>query len=390
MIGRFRIRSRHLSRAFTLIELILVIIIILILAAISIPAYGSLTYSSNQSGSLNAVQASLQSARDAAVRAGSGRDAAAVFLLGQDGRVRIVVAEVAGTIQDENNNGDSVERDIFVPVRDVDVSTLPRQWSVRGYARSASLRTASLGTASPAQVDNVGWYEDTYQGRDRGLGQWVFPETAYYDDSAGDNGRSRQSFMVRFEGGTGRFLSSATRKGLFVDPAPVLSFRESRAPWADFRVDREEDLGRFVRRVLAPDSGVGLGAAGTKLRRDRRLLGDESTDTVLVGPVGQLAVYNERRLAEAIGADGLNRLTDTLYQPISGTLTAPEYDDQLFGGGVRASDINLRISFWLRASGEESEDQLAVAASDTSDARIFLVSRYLGQPIEARKLTEED
>ena len=88
-------------RAFTLVELILVIIIILILAAIAIPAYASLTYSSNQSGAANAVQAALQSARDAAVRAGSGRDAAAVFLLGEDGRVRIVVAQAEASILDD-------------------------------------------------------------------------------------------------------------------------------------------------------------------------------------------------------------------------------------------------------------------------------------------------
>ncbi len=370
------------SAAFTLIELILVIIIILILAAISIPAYSSLTYSSNQSGSLNAVQASLQSARDAAVRAGSGRDAAAVFLLGQDGRVRIVVAEVAGTIIDENNSGDEVERDVFVPSPGVDVSTLPRQWGVRGYARSSAMRTASIGSAAPSQVDNFGWYEDTYRGGDRGRGQWVYPETIFFDSSAGTNGRSRQSFMVRFEGGTGRFLSSATRKGLYVDPVPVLGFRET-GIWSDFRVDREDDLARFVRRVLSAPTRI------LNPQEKRELLGDEATDTVLVGPVGQLAVYNERRLAEAIGADGLNRLTDTLYQPVTSSLTDPEYDDQLFGGSVRTSDINLRISLWMRASGE-TEDQLAVAASDTSDARIFLVSRYLGQPIEARKLTEED
>jgi prepilin-type N-terminal cleavage/methylation domain-containing protein len=369
---------RRASRGgFTLVELILVIVIILILAAIAIPAYASLTYSSNQSGAANAVQAALQSARDAAVRAGSGRDAAAVFLTGDDGRVRIVVAQVEASILDDAG-GNDVVRDILVPAAGVEVFVLPRNWVVRGYAQATGLLTSSpTGQTIP---NNIGWYEDTYT-TDRDRGQWVFPETAYYDDSAGDNGDKRQSFMVRFEGGTGRFLSSATSKALYLDPAPVLGFRETTPPWNDskFRVDREEDLGRFVRKVLADPT----------LSEPQRLqlLGDEATDTVLVGPVGQLAVYNEKRMANSIGADGVNRFTDTLYQPIQGSVSGPMYDRGLFGAGVMPSDINLRIALWIRASNINDPD-LAVPASETSDARIFLVSRYLGQPVEAARLAE--
>jgi prepilin-type N-terminal cleavage/methylation domain-containing protein len=380
---RLRTRANRArdGAGFTLVELILVIVVILILAAIAIPAYASLTYSSNQSGASNAVQAALQSTRDAAVRAGSGRDAAAVFLIGDDGRVRIVVAQVAGTIVDDAGSGDDVQRDIFVPADGVEVFVLPRNWAVRGYARSTSLQTSGLsgaGGGSAALADNRGWYEDTYSGGDRALGQWVFPETAYYDDSAGNNGQSRQSFMVRFEGGSGRFLSSATDKALFLDPAPVLGFRETTAPWSDakYRVDREPDLGRFVRKVMADPT---LSQA-----QRRQLLGDEATDTVLVGPVGQLAVYNEKRLANAIGADGVNRFTDTLYKPVAGTVNGPEYDDGLFGS-ISDTEINLRIGLWMRASSDTAG---GLPAQDTSDARIFLVSRYLGQPIEAARLAE--
>lgn len=370
MRSNTRVRQRLVS-GFTLVELILVIIIILILAAIAIPAYASLTYSSNQSGAANAVQAALQSAREAAVRAGSGRDAAAVFLLGDDGRVRIVVAEEAGTILDNTGSAD-VERDIFVPSSDVEVIELPRQWVVRGYVKPSALR---VGVG--ALQDNLGWYEDTYQGTDRDLGQWVFPETAFYDETAGNNGRTRQSFMVRFEGGSGRFLSSATQKALFLDPAPVLGFRDTTAPWTTYRVDREADLGRFVRRVLSlPNSTLSLSDK-------RQLLGDEATDTVLVGPVGQLAVYNERRLAESIGADGLNRFTDTLYAPVGGSVRGPEYDANLFGGGIMRQQINGRISLWIRSAGIEIVPGSSVQFADTSDARVFLVSRYLGQPLEA-------
>ncbi|MEQ8315944.1 MAG: prepilin-type N-terminal cleavage/methylation domain-containing protein [Phycisphaerales bacterium] len=366
-------RGLH-RRAFTLVELILVIIIILILAAIAIPAYASLTYSSNQSGAANAVQAALQSARDAAVRAGSGRDAAAVFLLGDDGRVRIVVAQAEASILDDAGGGSEVLRDILVPSPGVEVVVLPRNWSVRGYARSTALSTA--GGSLP---DNLGWYEDTYTGGDRDVGQWVFPETIFYDQAQGNNGDKRQSFMVRFEGGTGRFLSSASGKALYIDPAPTLAFRDpGTPPWSANRVDREENLGRFVRKVLA-DPSISIG--------DKRLLlGDVSSDTVLVGPVGQIAVYNEKRLANAIGADGLSRNTDTLYSPIGGSVSGPEYDSAIFGS-VTDPEINLRIGLWMRASGLEAG---ALPASETSDARIFLVSRYLGQPIEAARLAEGD
>lgn len=367
-----RANMRRAGVGFTLVELILVIVIILILAAIAIPAYASLTYSSNQSGAANAVQAALQSARDAAVRAGSGRDAAAVFLIGDDGRVRIVVAQVEASILD-NASGNDVMRDILVPAAGVEVFVLPRNWVVRGYARATAL--SAVGGALP---DNIGWYEDTYRSGDRDLGQWVFPETAYYDDSAGDNGDKRQSFMVRFEGGSGRFLSSATSKALYLDPAPVLGFRQTTLPWSDpkFRVDREEDLGRFVRKVLADP----ILSQAQRLQ----LLGDESTDTVLVGPVGQLAVYNEKRMANSIGADGVNRFTDTLYRPVAGAVSGPEYDRGLFGS-LSDSEINLRIALWIRASDLQAG---ARPAADTSDARIFLVSRYLGQPVEAARLAE--
>lgn len=366
---------------FTLIELILVIIIILVLAAIAIPAYASLTYSSNQSGSVNAVRAALQSARDAAVRAGSGRDSAAVFLMGDDGRMRVVVSQVAGSLLDDSG-GNEVLRDILVPAPGVEVFVLPRHWVVRGYARPTALQTASLGGgggSTPPFADNLGWYENTYTGGDRSLGQWVFPETAYYDVTAGDSGENRQSFMIRFEGGTGRYLSSATSKALYLDPAPTLAFRDpGTAPWSTYRVDREEDLGRFVRRVLAlPDSTL-------PMQDKRRLLGDEATDTVLVGPVGQIAVYNERRLAEAIGADGLNRFTDTLYSPIAGSVRGPQYDRGLFGT-ITNAEVNLRIGLWIRSSEIAAG---ALPASETSDARIFLVSRYLGQPVEAARLEE--
>lgn len=362
--------ARGTRNGFTLIELILVIVIILILAAIAIPAFAALAYSSNQSGSSNAVQAALQSARDAAVRAGSGRDAAAVFLVGDDGRVRVVVAQVEASLLDDAGGGNEVLRDILVPAPGVEVFVLPRGWVVRGY-----IKPTAMQTGSPAFADNAGWYEDTYRGGDRLLGQWAFPETVFFDDRAGNNGDKRQSFMVRFEGGTGRHLTSATAKALYIDPAPTLAFRDpGTPPWNNFRADREEDLGRFVRRVLADSS--------LTIAQRRQLLGDIATDTVLVGPVGQLAVYNEKRLANAIGADGVNRFTDTLYRPIGGSVSGPEYDDSLFAG-LTPAEINLRIGLWIRSSELQAG---ALPASETSDARIFLVSRYLGQPVEAARL----
>jgi len=369
------------ERAFTLVELTLVIIIIVLLIVVAVPAFSALNYSSGRSGSVNAVRAALESARDAAVRAGRGNDAAAVFLGGADGRLRAVVAVRAGSLLDDAG-GTDVLRDVFVPAPGSEVVLLPQGWSVRGYGRASAMQTASLGpSGSTTSADNAQWYEDTYE-QDRGLGQWLFPETALFDDSRGDNGEARQSFMVRFEGGTGRYLVAATGKALLVDPAPTLAFRDgamAAAPWNDpaLRVDRAEDLGRFVRRVLA-DPALSLAD-----RRD--LLGDRASDTVLLGPVGQLAVYNERRMANAIGADGVNRQTLTLYQPIEGTVRTPTYDAALFGG-LDQRNINTRISQWIRATDDLTG---AAVASETSDVRMLVVSRYLGIPVEVERLVAE-
>ncbi|MEO1007603.1 MAG: prepilin-type N-terminal cleavage/methylation domain-containing protein [Planctomycetota bacterium] len=371
------VHRERADRGFTLVELTLVIIIILILVAIAIPAYGSLTYSSGRSGSASAVQNALESARDAAVRAGPGRDAAAIFLGGEDGRVRAVTGVVEAQILDDAGGVD-VLRDIFVPAPGTEAIQLPRGWSARGYARAATLVSSVSGTPGtrPELADNAEWYEQTYTS-DREDGHWVYPETEFYERAEPDSGAARQTFMVRFEGGTGRYQSTATAKALYIEPAPTIAFRRSGTIYDRFRVDRAEDLGRFVRRVLADPS---------LSQNDRRdLLGDISADTVLVGPVGQVAVYKEERLANSIGADGLNRGTDTFYRAIDGSVTDPEYDVGLFGGVADPAIINARISQWIRGSSLTTG---ALPASETSDARIFQVSRYLGSPTEVERLVE--
>ncbi len=332
-----RARAIHpVRRAFTLVELLVVISIFVLMLAIGVPAFSTLLYTSDESLSENALRQALAGARDAAARSASGQDAAAVFLYDQH-RISIVTCLRVESVDVALSPGDPpVHMEVFAPVPGVAPVQLPRLWMVRGYA-------------PPGRLDNTTWYERTIP---PGIGrspQWVFPETSFFDLDAGDDGADRQTFMVRFEGGTGR-LSTAQPAGVLVfAPSPGSAFRGT-APWSTFRADREADPARFVRRVAA---------AATMSQTDRDKLLGYASDVVLAKPVGQLAIYNERRLAGALGAR-LNDATGCLYLP------GPDPAYVTVSGGGQVPTL---VTAWVEdraASGTESE------------ARVFSIHPHLG------------
>src|SRR5690606_27460872 len=185
---------------------------------------------------------------------------------------------------------------------------------------------------------------------------WVYPETAFYDIDKPDDGRDRQTFMIRFEGGTGALTYADDQPALVLDPAPTRQGRSARHNPLD-----ETDHRRFVQRVLAWRSGLGT-AGGSTSSIAPRVLGDESRDTVLARPVGQVAVYSMRRLAAAVGARRLNPVTGSLYAEG----TDPKYDV----AGKSPREVAATANAWI--------SNQPVAGVTDSDAQIFTVQRYLG------------
>lgn len=341
-----------------MVELLVVVAIATIMLLIAVPAFKSLTYSTRRASAENALKGGLRTARLIAIEAGEGRDVAAVFIHEPGGRITIVPAVFVGEILDRIN-GQLRKVELFAPVSGVDAVQLPPGWSVRAYAPPNSI----VG----GNNESEGWYSSgNYPFRQ---GNWVFPETGFYDISLPVDGDNRQTFMVRFRGGSGELDLSHPEPVLVLDVAPTNSFR-SQQPWKDYRADIAIDLVRFVRRVLGDD----VTFTGNQGRANRqKLLGYEATDTVLARAVGQLAVYNERRLAAGVGARRLNRETETLYMGLedpNNPNKEPRLDLSLFPAGATIQSVSEAVSDWL-------ESRVA-----SSEAMVFTIQRYSGRAQE--------
>jgi len=370
------------SRAFTIIELLVVISIFVLVLAIAVPSFSAILYSTERSQAGNQVSVALGAARSAAVGSEGLNDTAAVFFYDPStGRTRIGVYAVAGQIKDNDlraapNN--VVERDVFVPVPNFQPVQLPKGWMVRGFAPSGSVDVAGTGIASR---NFSGWYEaNTSRIQDGNTGNWVFPETGFYNpekatDVVTGGETARQSFMVRFVAGSGAVSMSERTPAIVVDPSPSQAFRQV-APYQNYRLDRAQDLGSEVRRILAENEPNNTDTNPIRTRK-RQLLGDAASDTVLARPVLELAVYDERTLGSALKARGLNAVTGTIYSDEFGTkLVGPEIDQKIFPVSFTAAEIAKNINNWIQ--GTVSNGKTASASTVASDARIVTMDRYTG------------
>ncbi len=367
-------RTHDRSAAFTLVELLVVIAIFVLLLAIAVPAFSSMLYSSEQSLADNHLRMGLAAARDAAIRSPQGTDAAAVFFYDPTtGRSMILPCVAAGRMldADEVQSMPLIDREVFVAAPGFEPVQLPKGWSARGYA-------------PPGLIDDS-WYERTYPaGAARQRGNWLFPETGFYDEEnqTADTGWERQTFMVRFEGGTGLLKVSDLSAVIVLAPSPSVQFRNS-TPWTitGMRVDQEQDQARFVRRVItAPSAGPG----SLTLVQKQTLLGDDSCDTVLAKPVGQLALCSEKRLAAAVGVR-LDPTTNCLYRDPA-TATAPYTPEfVLVNGNPWNTGVNgdtVKVNDWVEDhlyNPRQSPPPIPPTADRIeSDCRIYTVHRYLG------------
>ncbi len=190
------------------------IIIVALVATIAIRSFSSMISSSESSLANTKLANALRTARDAAMRSSGDADAAVVFFYQPGGRIVMVPYVKVGVLNDEDPTSPGnplmgVRRDVFVVSTLFEPVAMPRDWMVRGYAPVGSIHS------------NGEWYEDgpngagsrRYGGRAaQGKGDWVFPETDFYNPdpatvNAGAAGKTRQTFMVRFQAGTG-LLSS--------------------------------------------------------------------------------------------------------------------------------------------------------------------------------------
>lgn len=325
-------------RAFTLIELLVVISLISILLAIAVPAFSSLMASNERAMADAKLKLAASLGRDAAVRAGRGNDGAVAFFHAPGGRVRAVPFVKVGVIEDMDAVNNPVERDVFIQVSTFEPIELPRGWSVRGY--------------TPPNATDMQWYERTVNSGDTDKGNWVFPETHYYDPQDEDGGDERQTFLLRFDAVDGTASVPKSRDALLLDPSTSRTLRDVE-PFRTFNPERAASHLAHVRAILQlPPSDV----------RRRELLGNESPDTVLARQVTQIALYDESRLAGALKVK-IDRNTGTIYK------SGGDYPEHVTGY-VRDNLVD-----WIegRKLAGEPADKLA-----DKQARIYFVERYSG------------
>lgn len=371
--------------AFTLAELIVVISIVAILAAIGIPAFSSAMSSSERSLAENQLSTGLAAGRDAAIRTGQN---AAVIVTYQPGGVTSIIACVqVGTIRDRFDNTsawDETPRPVYVPLAEVRPTQLPKNWMVRGFAPPQSVHDTQI---NPARRN--GWYDTPAAGDlavrqlDPNVGNWVFPETDFYDLTAAQphtQGTTRQSFIVRFEGGTGNVDTGETGLALVVLPpesstaagGDSTSWRANApAPFSDvaYRIDLAQDRAKFVRKVLS-DPTMGRvnnnTANGNAIDVARwQLLGQQSVDCVLVRPVTEIALYNERSLARGLRLRGL----------------AP--NGTIYSAGVNPTgqQLSTNINAWLEGRFVPQGN----TEPTESDAKLYTMDRFLGVNLEIKR-----
>lgn len=383
-----RTRNTPRARAFTITELLVVISLFAILLAVAVPSFTAMLQSSEEALADGQLRAGLAAGRDAAVRSDSG-DGAAVFFYEPGGRTRIVPCVHVATLTDvrhgasptSTNPDDFITREVFAPLAAVKPTELPRGWMVRGLVSAGRLQGSTTPPSTSTDLTS-GWYEPSPGKRvfddPDNHANWVFPETGFYDYTKGDAGRNRQTFMVRYTRGTGAISLVDQKPVIVLDPVPARNFRQA-GVWQEFPIEQSPDLGAFARRLTgAWSSGSPLGSTlDQQNQRRRQLFGDVATDSVLAGPVTAVALYQEKRLAAALKAKGLNRATGSLYgsrdlsKGVDIVPREPMYDPKYITDDGKP--IAEKINDWIQGRDPY-----------TSEARLYTVSRYLGS---AREIT---
>lgn len=435
MIRAF-VQSRRRSIGFSLIELLVVIAILGLLAAVGIPAIRNMIYTSTGSMAEVQLRLALGAARDLAIR-NPGGDSAAVFTFEPGGRLTIVPMVHVGRILDTKDPDQALGgtpfagyRDVFAPTPLAEPMQLPAGWMVRGFAPAGYIFAEGNNNDVPPQfVPSNGWYyqpNGTAVGNRRmnlgtdnisnlpSRGNWVFPETAFFDPAITDQGtgqrpNNRNTFMVRFASGTGRIV------GVSPDPVIVLLPRvsiDNSGGKALASVQPAWSTGLDWRRIDRTDNLVSWGRAVCDMEwptNAAALVGCRSADAALACSVDIIALYDENKMAIGIGARSLNNVTGTIYGGAVNSVSvssksnevpkAPNIDVSLWpagtfvaGGGTepeKAERVQMLINNYM-LNALRNRDVAPVGDANflksfiDSDARLFTVDTYMGSVTEAK------
>ncbi|MBX3353091.1 MAG: prepilin-type N-terminal cleavage/methylation domain-containing protein [Phycisphaeraceae bacterium] len=225
-------RRRAPSRAFTLVEMLVVISVIAVALVAIIPAFGRIIESASYASSVNRVTSTLSLARSIAME--SGRQTGVVFLYDiETERTTLLLVQRSddqGVIPPADRSFGDIPASVFVPA-DAGPVLLPRGLGVYGLALTAA-------DANPAAFDAMGrWYpnEALRDNTDGSLERfWIFPRNdarvfinnnARLESFAGDYasypGSYAVTFFVRFSS-SGAIVTASSNSAT----DPVNSFLE--------------------------------------------------------------------------------------------------------------------------------------------------------------------
>lgn len=402
----------HTRRAgkpgFTLIEILVVISLFVLLLAIGVPAFASLLRSSERSLAGNALATAIRAARDIAQRS-EGGDGALVFSMDPGGRLSMVPCIQVGQVLDRTSTNtatgqqEAVRRDVFVPHPLFKTSQLPTGWTVRGFASAGTIdgdwygdfrntNAYKVQATTPSQSTNT-------------EPQWVLPETGYFKgnqfaasasdpDKTTDNGRNRQTFMLRFASGTGEVTSSPSAAIIVLpitpDPNQLPVTRAITLPGNKQYVRARDaaELRTWATQIL---NDAAFDASATTRIQRLELLGDESVDTALAKTVPWLTMASERQIASDLAKGKV------ASGPLVGQTLAPSLDRRtasLYAAGEEPVLVGADPTKLARVLNAMVNGQMvSLTQVDDKDnplplvpeAQVFLVSAYQGNTLEIRQ-----
>lgn len=400
-------RSGVFARAFTLVELFIVVAVLAIAVTLGVPTFSSMIEGTNRTFAENALQESITQARFLATA--FERDSAAVFLYEPGGSLRIVPMLKVGEFEEPlgdpfggasggGGGGGGFNpgsfnalidpsagvREVFAPVAEAAGFVLPRGWMVRGFVPAGRLLPTN-----PSINPDPEWYDsELYGGNDTTSqakleGNWVAPEDGYFNRfspggsapvAGGGLGTPRSSFMIRFEASTG-VVRFDTRPAVCVSPRGSDRNAVSVGDRA-LRIDLAEDLEAWAVQVtqasIGQFTGTGSGNPANAAGRRAELIGVYSNETVLAGPVTRLALFRETDLALAVGATDVNGVSGTLYEPVE-----KQIDVNAFNAPTDQAEIVLDVNPGVTVGERRFSDGVLSAWSGDLDALRVSINQWM-------------